>query len=38
MAEKAAPEIQKHLQMAKQTSDKASAGATAASSRSNKSK
>lgn len=38
MAEKAAPEIQKHLQMAKQTSDKASAGGTAKSGRSNKSK
>ena len=30
MAAKAVPEIQKHLQMAKQISDKASAGATAA--------
>lgn len=32
MAEKAAPEIQKHLDMAKQVSDKASAGGTKASS------
>lgn len=38
MAQKAAPEIEKHLQMAKQTSDKASAGGTAKSGRSNKSK
>lgn len=30
MAEQAVPEIQKHLEMAKQVSDKASAGATAA--------
>jgi Domain of unknown function (DUF4142) len=30
MAQKAAPEIEKHLQMAKQLSDQASAGASAA--------